>query len=169
MTLPRSVAQNPETSILDVNWKQCYLGNQYQATTGIISLATTSEVPFLYLSCPAGLKSLFQMIKRYGINDVTGATGIIYRVYFNPTGVSGGTVITPINHRLGSSNTSIATVLLQPTVTGKGTATSTASIGWENQVTSDSMVIVDPGYSILVTAQATAATQGFCNILWYEI
>ena len=160
---------------MDAFNKQVYLGNQFSVDTDLVTLSSTNEVPILSIANPAatsafptGGKSLFKCLRKLACNDVTGATGIVYRVYINPTGVTGGTQLTPINCRYASPTTSVAQVYLSPSVTTRGTLAATYSVGWENQNLATEMRIIDPGYVVLITAKATAATQGIVYINWYE-
>jgi len=172
---PGTNRQSPDHSIMDQYNKQTYLGNSYGTTTGLVSLSGTSEVAFLYIANsvvpgPAGLGvSIFQNLRKLLVNDVTGATGAVFRIYTNVTSVSGGTTVTPGNLRTASPNVSISTIKLSPTWSVTGTAIATFSVGWENQNESSSMLIIDPGKNMMITAQPTASTQCCANITWYEI
>ena len=167
---PGTKNQIPDNSILDYFNKQVYLGQQFQVSTNTVSLTGTTEVPFVYFLCQAGQAlSLFHAQEQFGMNDPSGATAIIYRAYLNPTGISGGSTLTPINLRSGDATPSIATVKLSPTATTKGNLIATYTVGWGVSFIETSLVIVDPGTSILFTAQPTGTTTGLANFTWYEL
>ena len=126
---PGTNKQIPDNAILDRFDKQAYLGNQYCAATGVISLSNTAETPLLYLGDPATTTgafpvnaiSLFLRTRKLICYDVSDATAAVFRLYINPSTISGGTPLTPSNNRLGSSFTSVATATISPTVGSKGT------------------------------------------------
>lgn len=162
--------QLPNEAILDVFNKQCYLGNQFSIQSGVISVSGTSEVPFLFMgNASSTTTTLFQCLRKLVVNDVSGATGAIFRIYKNPTGVTGGTILSPINLRYASAISSAALVVLQPNVSTSGSIGAAFSVGWENQNESEVLHIIDPGYSQLITVQPTASTSIIVDLVWYEL
>jgi hypothetical protein len=160
--------QVPDHAILDYYNKQTYLGNSYIGNSGTVTLADTSEHPVLYLMNPAGATvSLFSSSRKLFAGDVTNT--VVFKLYVNPTGPSGGSSITPVNCRLASSNASIATCKKTISTSTNGTLISTIIIGIGYQVESDSMLILDPGQSLLITAAGSAATTCVAEFVWYEL
>lgn len=174
---PASNKQVPDHSIMDVHGKQAYLGNQFLASTNGVSLTGTTEVPIIYLACPAqassgafpNQKSLFCDLRNMFCVDVTEATGVVYRMYFNPTTVAAGSVFTPVNARPGNATASIALVRVSPTAVANGTFVQNMAVGFESPCMASDLVILDPGQSMLITAQPSASTVGVVDISWYEL
>jgi hypothetical protein len=173
---PATNRQVPEHSIVDHFNKQAYLGNQYIANTNVVTVTGTTEVPVLYIANPALVQTapsngiaLFNEIQTLACIDPSGLTGIVYRIYSNPTVVAGGSAIVPRNCRLASSNTSIATCLKSPTVTTMGTLLASLNVGSQNTHMGNLMFIVDPNKSILITAQPSATTSALVVCSWYEL
>jgi hypothetical protein len=164
-----TAAQNPDHAILDTFNKQAYLGNQFVANSGLVTLGDTAEHTVLYLANPAGTtKSLFNSVRKLFAGDITNY--IIFKIYSNPTVISGGTPATPFNCRPASANTSISTVLISPSDSTNGTliATFPVSLGYSPS-DSESCLILDPGQSLLVTAKGSAATSCVAEFVWWEI
>lgn len=167
-----TAAQVPEKSIMDLFGKQAYLGNLFIATINTQSLTGTSEVPSLYISNPAtSTKSLFKYLRSLNVADNSGEV-IVFRVYSNPTGaVTGGSTITPVNCRPANVNTSVATVLKAPSVGSNlfGALLSVIVVGFNAQNIDSVLFICDPGQSILITAQPTAACIATAESVWWEL
>lgn len=161
--------QVPDHSILDLFGKQAYLGNQFVASSGVVSLADTAEHPVMYLlNGAANTKSLFNGIRKCFAGDVTNL--IVFRVYQQPTTVAAGSVITPTNSRLASATLSSATVKKSVTAVSNGTLIETLPIGFGYApIESNNLLILDPGYSLLITAQAVAATTCVIEMVWWEL
>lgn len=173
---PATNKQVPDHAILDYYNKQVYLGNQFILDTGVVTFTGTTEVPFIYMANPAvstaaapNYVSLFNKLQRLFCNDIAGLTGVVYKIYINPTGVSGGSAITPYNNRIASTNSSVATILKSPTVVSNGTNIATFTVGYTAPLVDTNMLIIDPGKSILITAKPTATTTGTGLLSWYEI
>jgi hypothetical protein len=165
---PNTQSQIPENSILDLNNKQAYLGNQFVSGPDTFSLADSSEHPILYISNPStNSKALF--IYNIDLNAIGSTDIITFRLYSNPTGVSGGTAVTPRNCRPASANTSVATVKSGPTVSGNGTRLQTIALGFNAQSIVNPIIILDPGQSFLITGQATTTATAICQSVHYEI
>lgn len=160
--------QVPEHSILDAYNKQNYLGNQFIASAKVVTLADTAEHPVLYLLAPSGIaRSLFCGVRRFFSGDLTNT--IVFRTYITSTGISAGTAVTPTNCRVLSSTVSLATCKLSPTVSGLGTLVSAMSTGIGYEPIDFNMFILDPTASLLITAQASAATTCAADFVWYEL
>ena len=160
--------QIPDHAIMDFYNKQAYLGNQYVYNSGIDSLGDNAEHPFVYLSNPAGnTVSLFCFYRKF-ISFVT-TNYDYFRIYSNPTGVSGGTAKTPANCRFASGNASSALVLLSPSTVSNGTLIK-ITIANENTSPDPGIFIIDPGQSMLITiASDGISTNGLAEISWYEL
>jgi len=159
--------QVPEHSILDYYNKQTYLGNQYVASVNSTVITGTTEQALMTLSNPNGNKiSVF-----LGLRKLTSlsAAGAEFRVYSNPTISSAGTVITPVNLRTASGSVSVASVHSLPTASANGTYLNMLVSTNYNSDISNSMLILDPGQSILITAQMSATGAVCAELSWYEL
>ena len=169
--------QVPDKSILDSYGRQTYLGQEFSGSTPVVGLANTNETPLLYLLNPltpgssvagAGQKALFCWIRKY--NNADAANLVTFKLYSNPTGVSGGTTVTPFNLRPASTTTSIATCKYSPTTATNGTYITASTIYYAYfQIESTILLILDPGQSTLVTATANAGTPNvIVQFVWTE-
>ncbi len=160
--------QVPDHSIMDFYNKQVYLGNQFIADPGVLSLADTAEHPLLYILCPAtSAKSLF--IKDLNLN-VTGSTDVVtFRIYFTPVTVSSGSSVTPKNARIASGTASVATVKSGVAAVSNGTLLQTIVANVNTQISHNSLIILDPGTAILITGQAAVTASVICNEVHYEL
>lgn len=167
---PATNRQVPDHAIMDIFGKQAYLGNQFIAGTPLVTLGDMSEDPLIVLSCPStAAKALFSFSRK--LNVYNSSNNVAFRLYFNPTGVTGGTAITPVNSRIANPNVSIATSAYSPTISTKGTfiATLPVVLGYFQN---DSLLglIIDPGSSLLITAQASASSTAVsAELVWWEL
>lgn len=172
---PATNKQVPDHSLMDLNGKQAYLGNQFSVTSGLVAIANATEVPVLYLACPAqpsqgafqNQKSIFCNVRDMFSDDVTLATGIVYQIYLGAT-VAGGSALTPANRRPANPTVSIATATLSPTASNKGTLLYGLAVGFQSPALRSDLIILDPGQNLLITAKASAATTAFVNTSWME-
>jgi hypothetical protein len=173
---PGTNRQIPDHSIMDLMGKQCYLGNEFIYANSKASFAATTETPILLLSNPAvtasgfpsGYVSLFVNLNKLIV--ATASQNVIMRIYLNPAGITAGTSETPVNLRPQSPTTSIAALSINPTgtISGNPIQVLAAQIGLPD--TSDVLMILDPGNSILITAQASATATAMVNELsWFEL
>jgi hypothetical protein len=173
MSLPNNpgfptAIQQPDSAILNFFGKAAYLGNQFIATINTVSL-TTAETPVFYtLNTTTSSKSLFKAVRALNVADNSGEV-VVFRVYLNPTGVTGGTTITPVNCRPANSNTSVATCTKSPTVASNGTLASVIVVGFNAQNIDSTLFVIDPGNSLLITAQATGACIATADSVWWEL
>jgi hypothetical protein len=86
MSLLPSQNQIPDHSILDINGKQTYLGNQYICSV-LPFITTQSETPIILLQNPTTLvanpKSIFQNVKK--LTCLSASLYAYFKFYFNPT------------------------------------------------------------------------------------
>lgn len=169
MSTVNTNVQIPSESILDLFGKQTYLGNSFTVTTDSVALADTAEHPVLYVAnASTNTKTLFNYVRALNCPDPAGT--IIYRVYFNPTTVTAGSAATPVNCRTGSATASVATAKTSPAVVTKGTRVDTLTIGFSAQSIDSILLAIDPGTSLLITAQAVGgATTAIVSAAWYEL
>lgn len=166
---PATNRQVPDQAIMDLFGKQAYLGNQFVASTGAVALADTSEAAILYLANAAtNSKALFNSARSVFNEDPTNL--VTFRVYFNPTTVTSGSAITPVNCRPANPLTSVSACKKSVSVSTKGTfvmgMTDLSSFGWRD----DTLLIIDPGQSMLITAQGAAGTPTvFIDAVWWEL
>lgn len=159
--------QVAENSILDLNGRQTYLGNSFILPDTGASLTDTAEHPIEVIKNPAGSgKSLFIFNRML----VTNNNPVIVRFYLNPTLNVPGTTTVAKNLRTGATLASISVNYLGATITANGTLFSTlpaSSLG----TISTTLIIIDPGSSILVTGQQAGAgtTLVVSENAWYEI
>jgi len=161
--------QVPDHAILDINGKQCYLGNQFLICTEPITVAVSTETPVIYISNPSNnTKSVF--IYDMGFNTIATIDTAYFRLYKSSSGISSGTSITPFNCRLASGTSSTINALLMPTVVTKGTRIQTVPGNYTiYQSINDPMLILDPGQSLLITVQTATSTSFVAQLLYYEL
>lgn len=167
MAIPYTNTQTPDNSILDINGKQTYLGNSFTLAMPGAALSDTSETPICVVKNPTSSgRSLFLFNRKLSSDN----NSALIRFYLNPVLNVPGATTTPVNLRPASTNTSMALCYLAATISSNG---SLISVLAANQfgLSSDLLIILDPGKSILVTAQQ--ADSGTSNIFtenaWYEI
>lgn len=171
---PATNRQVPEHSIMDFYNKQAYLGNQFQVSYSVTSGGST-EVNALYINnnsasgCPAqNGRALFISLKK--LSSLIASNSAILRVYLNPTGVSGGTPVTPLNVRPAYPTVSVATVTSAPTATAGSSLLDTLCVAPLSSNSDHDLIVVDPGQSVLITLQASATSTPMNAIIgWYEI
>lgn len=172
---PGTNKQVVDNSILDKFGKQTYLGNSFNYSLPNQEITTTSEFPLILLNNPAvsdsafpsGYKSLFVNLQK--LICITPSQNSVLRVYLNPTATA-GTEKTPINLRPQNSNTSISDLSLNPTASSNGTLISVLSALPGQSDFSDLLSVLDPGNSMLITAQTSSnATFIGTELSWYEL
>ncbi len=167
MAIPITNTQTPDYSIMDVNGRQTYLGNTFALPQTGVSLANTSETPAVVIINPAGSgKSLF-LFSTALYSDLNPA---IVRLYSNPVLNIAGSATVAVKMRSGSTFASVSVNYLGATITSSGTLVTIFPVpiyGLQLGL----LYIIDPGNSVLMTAQQAAA--GTSNIyieaVWYEI
>jgi hypothetical protein len=161
--LPKQT-QIPDNSILDTGGKQVYLGNQFAVALPVSG--TTAETAQILIQNPASSsKSAFIQITRMSSASTSVA---IARLYSSPTFSSAGTAVTPVNQRVLSNTVSVLTVTSAPTVSVNGSLITACSSN-SNSAESDSLVILDPGASAVLTVQTSASSSCIPELHWYEI
>lgn len=167
MSAPSTSTQVAENSILDLNGRQIYLGNGFMLPDAGASLTDTSEHPVVVITNPSGSgKSLFLFNRTL----VTNNNPVIVRVYLNPVLNVAGSTTVALNLRTGATTTSVSVNYLGATITSNGTlfsALPASNLG----TTSTTLIIIDPGTSILMTGQQAGAgtTLVVAENAWYEI
>ncbi len=160
--------QIAEKSILDAFNKQVILGNQFDLNLAL-SLADTSEHPELLIVNPStSQKSLFMIRRR-----ISGSAGIYVRTYLGPTISVNGTPVTPVNMRPAYATTTVASCYSAPTIGANGTLMTMDNCA-NFTVQLDNLIVIDPGKTILITAQSLSgsggtATTGLIEAIWYEL
>ena len=171
MTTQATNRQLPDHSIMDINGKQAYLGNQFVVGLKGTSVTGTSETNLLLISNPAAVstasKALFALFKK--VWCLTASNNVTIRFYLNPTVTGAGTPVTPVNCRPSNTNTSIVNVTTSPTTSANGTFLEFLYSPYATPDMSSILSILDPGQSMLITAQCSAtSTVGF-EFVYYEI
>jgi hypothetical protein len=156
--------QNPSNSILDAFDKQTYLGNQF-SIVGPVGPPASVETPYLLISNPStSPKSLFVNFQSWVDNDV-----VLVNIYANPTVLTNGTPITPVNMRVASATTSHALCYGDPTTSSFGTLISSTGTIYSS-TPAQLMIIVDPGVTLLYTLNTLSAGDPLAaQIGWYEL
>lgn len=161
--------QIPDHAILDILGKQTYLGNEFIYSVPSNQIVSGSETALLYHINPVGnSKSLFHSIRK--LTCITLTNTVLFRFYSNPTVSSNGTLQTPTNLRPANANLTTGNLYLSPTASANGTFLGTLASSAFVPDVSNVLLILDPGQSILVTAQASAASTAIATELgWYEL
>jgi hypothetical protein len=168
--------QTAEKSILDVFYRQTYLGNSYIVPIASLALGSTSETPLLLIQNPAvstassAQKAIFVSLRRFASDDQQ----VLIKTYVNPTITGTSTATTPVNLRPASANTSLSKCYGNGQFTSSANGTLISSIGCaaDDYVVMDNklLVILDPGQSMLLTATALVeSTNVNADISWYEL
>lgn len=162
---PLTQYQVAENSILDVNARQAFLGNQYSLPPTGKSLTNTVETAAIVLKNPAGSgKSMFIFQRAF----MTDNNSLIFRYYLNPTLNVPGSTTAAVNMRSGSANTSISLCYQGASITSNGTLVEAyPNVPYVN----GTMLIIDPGNSVLITAQQAGAgtSVAYAENVWFEI
>jgi hypothetical protein len=179
---PTNSRQQAENSILDTFNRQTYLGNSYVASSGVISISSANtETAVMWINNPASNISstavpvgqqniaLFQGIRKLSqATNVSSAT-TLFKFYSNPTISANGTAITPGSLRPAMGNSSVMKAYYSQTASANGTFLAVFAINYQ-EVDSSLLFILDPGYSLLVTATTdTMSTSVISELSWYEI
>src|SRR5271166_6102361 len=148
-----TMKQVPDHSILDNFNKQTYLGNSYSAP--LPNTDTSSAQPLVIIENPASnTVSLF--ITEFIIRTDNAAA---VSFYVNPTLLTIGTQITPINMRTGNGNTSNALCYASPTVSSNGTLLNAGASPSNYIGTSPpKIIILDPGQSFMAYTSGGSST-----------
>lgn len=167
MAAPLTQTQIPSDSILDLFNRQAYLGNSFILPMPGAPLANTNETPICVIKNPTGSgKSLFIFDRKVS----TDLNPLIVRLYLNPVLNVAGSTTAPKNTRTGSSTASISLCYLAATITSNGTLLNSTAATTSTR-SSGVMFIVDPGTSLLITAQQAAmgTSVAISENAWYEI
>lgn len=141
----------------------------YGVESGIQNIVTgAAEVSFLYLSNPinSGKNLKVDRILYSSLDNVN----VIFRRYYNPTGVANGTALTVHNLFIGSATASAMLSIRQPTQTTLGTNFHTTfTIGAVESTALAGSLVIKPGNSILITVETAANNKRVsCNVSWIE-
>ena len=163
-------SQVPDNSILDVNGRQTYLGNTFILPINGLTLDSADETDVALIENPATSKKSLFFFTRTATADALA----VLRYYFNPTISATGDATTVVNLRPASTNTSVSLCYLSPTVSANGTFFSTVGTEVTIEVASLTLFILDPGQSLLITAQSPTWSMGndvlvYSENVWYEI
>lgn len=171
MPIQMNQYQIPEKAMLDRFNKQTYSGNQFAVPLAGTSL-TTSESNLLLLKNPAApiqtSKSLFLNLRK--IVCLTASDTALLRVYLNPTVTGAGSAGTAVNLRpaVGVS-AMIAVPTTSPSTSASGTLIDVLGSQALYPSESDTLIILDPGQSVLVTGQGSASCTIDGLIAWFEL
>ena len=177
---PATQNQVPEHSILDYFNKQTYLGNEFSFPIGPQTINSTSETPIGLIVNPAltggqafpNQKAIFQNLRTSSSDIASGDGTTFFRYYFNPTISSTGTATVAVNLRPASAIKSISKCYTSANfaVSANGTLIRAISAGYSAVNDSNLLFILDPGMSLLITAQPTTSGATILNSSsFYEI
>ena len=160
----------PDNSILDINGRQTYLGNTFSFTSTTTFGNTTEEPSYLIVNNSSNKKAIYCDLRR--LTCLT-TNYVIFKQYFNPTISSVATSSVILNLRPGSTNTSIASVYTPGnfSVSANGAYHSTLVSSNFSPDVSQTLIILDPGQSFLITSQAgeSSPIPVASELVWYEI
>lgn len=163
-------SQIPDNSILDINGRQTYLGSSYILPINGLTLDSADETDVALIQNPkTNNKAMF-----FYTRTATADALAVLRYYFNPTVSATGSPTIPVNLRPASSNLSISKCYLTPTIADNGTFFSTVGTEVTIEVASLTLFILDPGQSLLITAQSPTWSMGndvlvYSENVWYEL
>lgn len=113
----------PDQAILDINGKQSYLGNSYEASLNNVGLSSPGfETPILLIQNPltnlnpSNTVSLFNFVTRVG--SAVAGVEITFKLYNNPNILTTGNIIAPLPLRFASGYNSVMLASSFPTTTG---------------------------------------------------
>jgi len=171
MAFVMNPGQVPKFSILDINGKQAYEGNEYSFTTNQ-TVSGTSETALLLFTNPttnaSNINKALFLYKRQ-LASVTSGTTAIINFYSAPTITVNGAAQTSVNKRLAGAASSM-NVYLSPTISANGTLIDSVVVGSLAQAEKADLIIVDPGLSVLMTATVSVgSSKVIVRNLWLEI
>lgn len=154
--------QVAEKSILDLFGKQTYLGNTFSLTSAL-SLADTVNNPQALITNPSTSGKAMFVFSR----SIFSSADITVRYYIAPTVTAASVVVTPVNLRPAYLTASVTTINTTLTIGANGTLISQLD---SRSSPSDILFVIDPGYRLLINAQAaTGGVVGSIETVWYEI
>ncbi len=144
-------------------------GCAFNVSTGQVTLAATTETPLLYIANGSTNSASIGSFLRKFVNTTSGHT-TYFKHYFNPTVSANGTALSIVNLRNGNGvPTSTMNAYLEPTVSSNGSLLSNIEAG-NTQVVSEMPLIIDPGFSLLITATTQAISDVvICELSWFEL
>jgi hypothetical protein len=149
-------------------------GTAFNVNTQLVSFASTgtTETPLLYLLNNEQYDiELVGWLVAVGLSTGTFSENPIFRVYGNPTGVTGGVAIPATNRRIGSPRAFSVTALRSPTWTPTGTPTLYRTQTPSGNAGPEINVHIAPASSVIVTftsnlaAATVAAYTGFTGFV----
>lgn len=173
MATPATNRQIPDNAILDHFNKQVYLGNKFKYVLSSTA-GGTSETAQLLLTNPAVTTAAFpnQVALFVDLRRLTGLTAAstnVMKVYLNPTVTGAGTPVVPLNLRPASSNVAVAALASGPTVSANGSLVEALAAGALASNSSNDLIILDPGKSLLITLQSPTSAVIDAELSWYEL
>lgn len=138
-------------------------GESFNINTLFVPITVGTETPLLYVknneSRPLSLINWFLAL---GLQSAAPTENPLFRVYANPTAVSGGVAITPQNRRIGSPRTFLLDARKQDAGTPLIATLPATPVLFQTLLTSNRAIgevtlIVPSGQSLLVTTQVSGA------------
>ena len=160
--------QFPDDCVKNAFDKQAYLGNAFVASAIQATTSSTAEIPIVLLENPANSgKTLFVTTRRF----VPLVNSTVFRSYVDPIITSNGTTLPVTNMRPATGFTPVALAYGVPIVATDGTPASVTAALPYTAVEIDTLVILDPGHSMAITAQMNESSPGSCDVRvhWFEL
>lgn len=144
---------------------------RFQAVLSSLAVVSNGvETPILLIKNPAGNVNPM-LISRRKLAALIAAHSAIFKAYSNPTVTSTGTQITATpNTRVNSSAPSpTGQVFSSPSVSANGTLIDQDISANQAQVSTDDPIVVDPGATVLITANVSNANDTVAAVIgWSE-
>ena len=155
--------QVPDHAILDQYNKQAYLGNYFHYVNSSTVAGTSETALILFSNASTNGVSAFINYKKG--TCLTASHSSLFNFYLSPTVSANGTAVTTvINTRPAMSKTSVMSLYTGPTASPFGTLTSyLMSQTQAPDESASSLIVLDPGQSLLVTVTVSNA------LGWFEL
>ncbi len=148
-----------------------FSGKGFGATTDLITVAGTAEVPFALIKNPSASGKIFRFKEFLFTLAGTSTQFTRFRVYGAPTISANGTAVTPLKLRTSQTQTTSAEVYTSPTITSKGVLLQ-AILFFSGTSSRDleAARYMEPGDNLLITVQpGTTNLEHAVFAAWAEV
>lgn len=136
-------------------------GEAFNLNTELFAVSVTTELPVLYLKNNEA-RDIIVPAWFIGVDQGTlGAQNGLWRAYFSPNNVTGGTAISAVNRRSGSARSFALDARRLPTWTPTGAPVLYQTQTLNSRVFGSVFLCVPAGQSIITTVEFPTATPGF--------
>ncbi len=138
-----------------------------------VSLATSGvRNPAILLKNPTGSGKRIRIV-RLNVHATAADSGIIWRLFVDPTITINGTTQTPVNLNIGggSNPATVVTIFTLPTVSANGTRFFGYLSGQNSnstEIVGDAIVVLNPNHNLLITGEPTINAQNSVITLYWE-